>query len=65
MSRRLNSCLIGSGDPSVCKNACHIDGRMGSGPAQASAEKGRDRVMMAAQALIREVEAFSRKPMAQ
>lgn len=45
--------------------ARHVDGRMGSDPAQASPEKGRDLVMMAAQGLIREVEAFSREPIAQ
>jgi len=45
--------------------ARHVDGRMGSDPAQASPEKGLDLVMMAAQGLIREVEAFSREPIAQ
>jgi creatinine amidohydrolase/Fe(II)-dependent formamide hydrolase-like protein len=36
---------------------------MGSDPAQASAEKGRQLVMLAAQGLVQEVQAFSREAM--
>lgn len=41
--------------------ARHPDGRMGSDPAQATVEKGRALVMLAAQGLVQEVEAFSRE----
>jgi creatinine amidohydrolase len=41
--------------------ARHPDGRMGSNPAQASPEKGAALVARAAQALVREVEAFGRE----
>lgn len=37
------------------------DGRMGSDPAQATPEKGRELVMLAAQGLVRELETFSRE----
>ena len=38
--------------------ARHPDGRMGSDPAQASIEKGRQLVALAAQGLVQEVQAF-------
>ena len=41
--------------------ARHPDGRMGSDPAQATAEKGRALVMMAAKGLVQELDAFSRE----
>ncbi|NWA10963.1 creatininase family protein [Pseudomonas gingeri] len=43
--------------------ARHPDGRMGSDPALATPEKGRELVMLAAQSLVRELDAFSREPM--
>jgi creatinine amidohydrolase/Fe(II)-dependent formamide hydrolase-like protein len=43
--------------------ARHPDGRMGSDPAQATAEKGRALVMMSAQGLVQAVDAFSRESM--
>ena len=39
------------------------DGRMGSDPGQATPEKGGELVRLAAQSLIRELDAFSREPM--
>jgi creatinine amidohydrolase/Fe(II)-dependent formamide hydrolase-like protein len=41
--------------------ARHPDGRMGSDPSLASPDKGRDLVMMAAQGLVQELDAFSRE----
>lgn len=41
--------------------ARHPDGRMGSDPAQATPEKGRALVMMAAKGLVQELDAFSRE----
>ncbi|MFJ7794338.1 creatininase family protein [Pseudomonas sp. NPDC096950] len=43
--------------------ARHPDGRMGSDPSLASPEKGRALVMLAAQSLVRELDAFSREAM--
>jgi creatinine amidohydrolase/Fe(II)-dependent formamide hydrolase-like protein len=43
--------------------ARHPDGRMGSDPAQATPEKGRQLVELAAQGLVRAVDAFSREVM--
>ncbi|NWA02362.1 creatininase family protein [Pseudomonas gingeri] len=43
--------------------ARHPDGRMGSDPALATPEKGRELVMLAAQSLVRELDAFSRESM--
>ena len=41
----------------------HPDGRMGSDPALATPDKGRELVMLAAQSLVRELDAFSRESM--
>ena len=43
--------------------ARHPDGRMGSDPAQATPEKGRQLVELAAQSLVRALDAFSREAM--
>lgn len=42
--------------------ARHPDGRMGSDPAQATPEKGRELVTLAAQSLVKELDAFSSEP---